>query len=111
MFIKWEQASAAFCVTACRNPIISPADNLRAFRKIPAPVRISADWVCRCSATCLSCGGGGCESWLLSEPYPLYREIFSQPAVDIRLRKFGRVDNSFHLFDFYMADGVFPFLV
>ena len=35
MFIKWEQASAAFCVTACRNPIISPADNLRAFRKIP----------------------------------------------------------------------------
>lgn len=34
MFIKWEQASAAFCVTACRNPIISPADNLRAFRKI-----------------------------------------------------------------------------
>ena len=87
MFIKWEQASAAFCVTACRNPIISPADNLRAFRKIPAPVRISADWVCRCSATCLSCGGGGCESWLLSEPYPLYLE------------------------NFYMADGVFQFLV
>ena len=48
MFIKWEQASAAFCVTACRNPIISPAGSCTyAVKSYPTYLADEPEWASR----------------------------------------------------------------